>query len=83
VDVITEFVVVPDIGAEELLQGSWSDIVEQSDGFYTFSGQITQLAAQVMVEVLTSFGTAKAISEFAQEIGQSGPQGLDFFGGHP
>jgi hypothetical protein len=83
VNVLAETVVVPDIGAEEFLQSPWGDIVEEGNGFNTLAGQVTKLAAEVMVEVLTGFGAAKAIGEFVEEIRQSGPQSLDLFGGHP
>ena len=72
-----------DITVEKLLEGAWSDVVEQSDRFHALALQIAELPAHILAEMFARLGSSETIRELVQVLGEGGSQRKDLIGSHP
>jgi hypothetical protein len=82
-EALAEPVAVPDIGAQELLQGARRDRIELGDRLGALARQIAELPADVVRQMLPRLRAAERVRELLDLGGQRRTQGADLFVGHP
>lgn len=68
-DAVASTRMVPNIGAQKLLERPWGDAVEQRDGLDALALQIAELPAHVMAEMSARLGSSEAVGELVQVLG--------------
>jgi hypothetical protein len=82
-DLVAGAAMIPDVGVEEFLERSRSDVVEERDRLDALTRQTAELAANVSPQMLPRLGPTEAIIELGEKLTEFGPQREDLIDSHP